>query len=149
MPDRRYVLDSNVVVSALLLRKSTARQAFDLVTAHGKHITSAHLVAELHRVLSRSRFDPYVPPADRMDFLREYVRVAELVVVDRHVEVCRDPDDDAVLALAACGAAECVVSGDEDLLSLSSFEGIPIITPAIFVAHMTADAGPRPGGPRN
>jgi uncharacterized protein len=44
--------------------------------------------------------------------------------------VCRDPDDDQVLALAIAAKVELIVSGDNDLLSLSSFEGIPIVAPA-------------------
>ncbi len=44
--------------------------------------------------------------------------------------VCRDPDDDEVLALAIAAKVELIVSGDNDLLSLGSFQGIPIIAPA-------------------
>jgi uncharacterized protein len=44
--------------------------------------------------------------------------------------VCRDPDDDAVLALALAAAADLVVSGDQDLLVLQTFEGISICSVA-------------------
>ena len=44
--------------------------------------------------------------------------------------VCRDPDDDQVLALVLAAKAELIVSGDADLLSLVTFEGIPIVAPA-------------------
>ena len=44
--------------------------------------------------------------------------------------VCRDKDDDAVLALAVAAKVNIVISGDDDLLCLASFEGIPILTPA-------------------
>jgi predicted nucleic acid-binding protein len=36
--------------------------------------------------------------------------------------VCRDPDDDVVLALARAAQADIVISGDDDLLCLGSFE---------------------------
>jgi uncharacterized protein len=42
---------------------------------------------------------------------------------------CRDPDDDAVLALAIAARADLIVSGDRDLLDLKSFQGIAIVTP--------------------
>jgi len=45
--------------------------------------------------------------------------------------VCRDPDDDAALACALAAHADLIVSGDDDLLILSTFEGIPIVTPAV------------------
>ncbi len=44
--------------------------------------------------------------------------------------VCRDKDDDAVLALALAAQADIVISGDDDLLCRNPFEGIPILTPA-------------------
>jgi predicted nucleic acid-binding protein len=50
--------------------------------------------------------------------------------------VCRDPDDDQVLALALAAKVDLVISGDDDLLSMKSFEGIPILTPAEAVARI-------------
>jgi len=44
--------------------------------------------------------------------------------------VCRDPDDDAVLALGVAANVDLIVSGDKDLLTLKSFQGIAIVTPA-------------------
>jgi uncharacterized protein len=44
--------------------------------------------------------------------------------------VCRDPDDDAVLACAKAAQVDLIVSGDEDLLVLQQFEGIAVVTAA-------------------
>jgi uncharacterized protein len=44
--------------------------------------------------------------------------------------MCRDPDDDAVLACAMAAQADLIVSGDQDLLVLQTFEGTPIVTAA-------------------
>ena len=44
--------------------------------------------------------------------------------------VCRDPDDYAVLALALAAQADCIISGDNDLLALTHYQGIPIVAPA-------------------
>jgi PIN domain len=52
--------------------------------------------------------------------------------------VCRDPDDDQVLALAIAAKVDLIVSGDNDLLSLGSFEGVPIIAPAQAVTFVEA-----------
>jgi hypothetical protein len=49
------------------------------------------------------------------------------------VKICRDPDDDKLLEIAALGRADCLVTGDQDLLVLSQFQGIPIVTPARFL----------------
>ena len=44
--------------------------------------------------------------------------------------MCRDPDDDAVLALAITADVDFIVSGDKDLLDLEIFQNIPILKPA-------------------
>lgn len=49
--------------------------------------------------------------------------------------VCRDPDDDWVLATALAGEAEAIVSGDADLLTLGSHAGIQILSPRQFVSR--------------
>ncbi|MEW6095357.1 MAG: putative toxin-antitoxin system toxin component, PIN family [bacterium] len=46
--------------------------------------------------------------------------------------ICRDPDDDYILALAVSGNVDCLISGDEDLLILKSIQGIPILKPNDF-----------------
>jgi predicted nucleic acid-binding protein len=49
--------------------------------------------------------------------------------------VCRDPDDDAILATAVAGNADCIVTGDQDLLVLESFRNIRILRPAQFAPY--------------
>jgi uncharacterized protein len=55
-----------------------------------------------------------------------------LVTITESVTECRDPKDDKFLELAVNGAADVIISGDLDLLTLGSFRGIPIITVADF-----------------
>jgi uncharacterized protein len=50
------------------------------------------------------------------------------------VKICRDPKDDRFLSLALSGNANCLVTGDEDLLVPHPFHGIAIITPQQFLA---------------
>lgn len=58
---------------------------------------------------------------------------AELVEIRAHVEECRDPDDDKFLELAVSGNTDVVISGDNDLLALNPFRGIPIMKPSAFL----------------
>lgn len=46
--------------------------------------------------------------------------------------VCRDQDDDVVLATAVAGHGDCIVTGDQDLLVLQQFRTIPILAPGDF-----------------
>jgi predicted nucleic acid-binding protein len=52
--------------------------------------------------------------------------------------VCRDPDDDAVLALVLAAQVDFIVSGDNDLLDLQAFESIPIVSPAEALRRVEA-----------
>jgi putative PIN family toxin of toxin-antitoxin system len=54
------------------------------------------------------------------------------------VPVCRDPDDDAVLACAVAAQVDAIISGDSDLLALKQFQGIPILTSAEALQQLTA-----------
>jgi uncharacterized protein len=59
-----------------------------------------------------------------------------MVTSEEAVAMARDPKDDKFLALAIAGAADCVISGDKDLLTLGSIGTVPILSPADFLASL-------------
>lgn len=87
--DLRFVLDVNVIVSALLLRHSVARQAFDRALEQGKLLISQAVVEELNEVLRRKEFDKYVSEEERIEFITAFVREATLVDITETVTECR------------------------------------------------------------
>ncbi|QUV84159.1 putative toxin-antitoxin system toxin component, PIN family [Chloracidobacterium aggregatum] len=129
----RFVFDTNVVISALLMRQSIARQAFDRATQTGKLLVSHVTVGELNDVLQRKGFERYITGEERMEFLSAFVRDGILVEIVERVVACRDPKDEKFLELAVNGKAACMVSGDKDLLVLHPFRGTAIVTPRQFV----------------
>jgi hypothetical protein len=125
----RVVLDTNVLVSAVLFgglpRKillRTLRGEFDVVT-------TVRLMAEFENVLAES-FD--VQPEIARAARSEYELLADVVRPRQIPQVVRDPDDNEVLAAARSGDAELVVTGDHDLLALAEYKGTRIITPRQF-----------------
>ena len=132
MNETRVVIDTNVVVSALLLPRSVPRQAFDMAAAGGKVLISEATVSELDEVLRRPKFNKYIPEEKRLDFLASLVKTAEQVEVTEQISVCRDPKDNKFLELAVCGRASHIVTGDADLHALHPFQGILIVTPQAF-----------------
>ncbi len=62
------------------------------------------------------------------------------MIPETKVTVCRDPDDNQVIEAALAGRAECVVTGDEDLLSLKGHETVEFVTPRTFLARLDAAA---------
>jgi len=129
----RFVFDTNVVVSAALLAESTSRRAFDRALDTGQLLISFSVLAELHEVLGRQRFRKYIQEDEARQFLAALLRGAEWIEVGEKITACRDPKDDKFLELAVSGRATHIVSGDKDLLSLSPFRGIPILTPDGFL----------------
>ncbi len=135
-----YVVDTNVIVSALLLPGGIPRQALDAARADGDLLVSRALLLELDAVLRRPKFDRYLLPQERSRFFIALVRESRLVEVTAHVDACRDPKDNAILELAADGGATHIITGDSDLLTLGSFQGTAILTPERFLhyrAHLT------------
>lgn len=132
-PRRRVVLDTSVFVSALLLPRSLPRRAVEHALDTGILLFSEATLRELWAVMGRPKFDAYVTPLEREAFLRNFAGSGELVEVTESLAICRDPEDDKFLELAVEGHADCIVSGDDDLLSLHPFRDIAILSPASFV----------------
>ncbi len=130
---QRIVVDTNALVSRLLLPRSVPAQAVRKATASGQLLISETTFAELADVLARPKFTPYVSMNDRQQFIRQLGRVSEMVPITRIMRECRDPKDDKFLELAVNGRADVIITGDKDLLAPNPFRGIPILTPAQYV----------------
>jgi putative PIN family toxin of toxin-antitoxin system len=148
MNETRIVIDTGVVVSAVLLTRSVPRQALDAAAAQGKLLVSEATVAELDEVLRRPKFNKYVPEEKRLEFLAALVQEGELVEVTEVITACRDIKDNKFLELAVSGRASHLMSGDEDLLVLHPFRGIAVVTPQAFLTSLL-ESGPEPGAPAN
>ena len=126
----RIVLDSNILVSALISGEGTPGQVF----ARVRHeritvVTSAFQIDELRDVLAREKMRPYIRPEEADDLLFHLEAVAMVVAELPDVNLSPDPRDNPILATALAGEAEMIVSGDKgDMLALRQIEGIPIVT---------------------
>lgn len=133
MPERRWVLDTNALISRLLLPTGVAARAVDHALARGVVLVSEETMNELAEVISRPKFDRYLSVAERVQFLRLFGGVARMVNITHRVAACRDPKDDKFLHVALNGEAEAIVTGDRDLLVLHPFHDISILSPADFI----------------
>jgi len=137
--DLRIVVDTSVVVSALLLPGSTPRRAFDRARQSGVLLSSGETVDELNAVLRRPKFNTYITEEQRLEFLAAMIQEAEIVLVTTTVLECRDPKDNKFLELAISGQATHVLTGDSDLLELHPFRGIAVVTPQQFLTESAAE----------
>lgn len=136
MTDLRWVLDTNILVSRLLLPSGIAARAVDHALARGTLLVSEATMLELATVLARPKFDRWVSIAERQRFVTLLGGVASTVPITRRVAACRDPNDDKFLEVALNGGAQALVTGDRDLLALDPFHGIPIVSPGDFVLRV-------------
>lgn len=129
----RIVLDTNVVVSALLWR-GTPYRLFEAIRQRPfiALFSSPTLFEELADVLSRPATAKRLAALGKSarDILPDYLDVIELVEPAGVQRIARDPDDDHVLACALAARAEFIVSGDADLLELETFGDVIIVAPA-------------------
>lgn len=129
----RLVVDTNVLVSAVLLPASIPRQAIRKGLAQGALCFSEATMTELAQVLSRSKFDHYVSREERMLFLAELGGRARFVPIIQIVRECGDPKDDKFLEVALNGRADVIITGDTDLLRMHPWRGIAILSPASYL----------------
>lgn len=134
-----YVLDTNVIVDALLFKRSFGRRAFDIVRATGALVLSAATYGELVEVLYRPRLRRYVEEHERRVFLQMPGDEARFVEPLEAIRACRDPKDDKFLEAAVAGAVAAIVTRDEDLIVLDPFRSIRIFEAQMFVAQRAGE----------
>lgn len=126
----RIVLDTNVILSALLFRSGRVSWIGDAWKAKRLiPLVSKETLVELLRVLAYPKFK--LTPLEQQAVLEGFLPYAETVQVRpaQSLPKCRDPHDQKFLILAKQGHADFLVTGDADLLVLERLEGCPIITP--------------------
>lgn len=131
---KRYVVDTNVLISAVLLSNSKAQLAFDYALESGYLLVSENTLFEFRSVLSRSKFERYKSLTERLFFYEIFVQSVQIVNIVEKVTECRDPKDNKFLEVAVNGKADTIVSGDSDLLILHPFRGIEILSVNDFLA---------------
>jgi putative PIN family toxin of toxin-antitoxin system len=130
----RAVLDTNVVVSGFGWPGAPAAILDAALDGRLVLVTSPPLLAELRRVLGYPKLAKVITGGAQLPDLVEESGV--VVLPSRVFAVIDDESDNRVLEAAVEGAADYIVSGDDHLLGLASFQGIPVMPPAEFVASV-------------
>lgn len=122
----RVLVDTNVLISAVLFGGTPRRVLVRAIRGEIDLVTSPFLLDEMEAVLvEKLEFNRAAARATRAE-VEAIADVIESVDVPR---VCRDPDDDEVLAAAVAGSVELIVTGDRDSLALKAYQQIQILTP--------------------
>lgn len=131
----RLVVDTNLWVSYLLKPNSLIAPQINIIQREETLLNSRATLEELSDVLSRAKFAKYVHREDVHAFIMAFIETGEHVTISQEIKACRDPRDDKFLELAVSGQADVILTGDDDLLVLHSFEDIPILRMREFSQH--------------
>ena len=129
----RFIADTNLIISRLLLPNSKPAKAFTKAQKGGDMLVSDSTLSELAQVLARPKFDKYLSPEDRKRFFTLIAPLCIKIDIVLTITACRDPKDNKFLELALNGSADFILSGDKDLHALHPFQGIPIYKPAEYL----------------
>lgn len=131
----RTVIDTNVLVSALLSKRSPPAHLVTLWRqGYFTLLTSVHQLEELRRVTRYPKIRARLTPALAGRLVNELRAVATVLDSLPAVTVCRDPWDNYLLGMVEAGGADVLITGDKaDLLSLDRHAGAPIITVRRFL----------------
>jgi len=125
----KVVLGTNVLLAAFGTH-GLCKSVFELCLERHEVFLSEHILREVERHL-RTKFRMTTTLATNvLNFLREHVAVIEPETMPP--SACRDADDLPVLGTCQAADADCLVTGDADLLVLSSCGPTKILTPREF-----------------
>ena len=125
----KVVLDSNIYIAAFSSR-GLCSSLFELCLDSTTILISEHIISEVSKNLIKKIKLPADKTNDIIIYLREQCIVKGYKKLSE--KVCRDTDDNNILALACDNRADYIITGDKDLLVLKKFDLIPIIDPREF-----------------
>ena len=139
--DLRVVVDTNVVISGLLALKNSPSSKILAAIRHQTMIlvTSPQIIEEIEEVLYRPRIVALtkITKEERKAFIDGLIARSDVTAGKQlATSVSRDSKDEKILACGREGKAEYIITGDQNLLEIATYEGIPIVTPREFIEKM-------------
>ncbi|MFH0919114.1 MAG: putative toxin-antitoxin system toxin component, PIN family [Fibrobacterota bacterium] len=131
------VFDTNVFVSALLFGGRPREALEKAIDGTVRLFISKAIVNELHGTLFKPKFK--LTQEQAAMFIEEVEALCHPVFPrEKVIRECRDRKDHIVLECALESRSGMIVTGDDDLLVLKNFRGIPIISVAEFLYRLQA-----------
>lgn len=129
----KAVIDTNVFISGILFSGNPAKVLRLFKIGKIELLLSPELEAEILRKIAAFTADKNLI-ADLCHVLEEK---STKIIPTKSVKICRDPKDNMILALAQEGKADCIITGDKDLLVLRRFGRAAILTPRQFLENLS------------
>ncbi|GHT56103.1 PIN domain-containing protein [Bacteroidia bacterium] len=128
----KIVLDTNIFISAFFWGGHPRKVLERTIDGDDELYITDEIIEEIARVMSRPKFNIEVHIID--SFIRSIKEISQRVHIKGNVHnVCRDSEDDKILECALTVKADCIITGDNDLLVLKAYEGVHIITATAYL----------------
>jgi putative PIN family toxin of toxin-antitoxin system len=136
---QKIVIDTNVIVSALIGSSFPRKILFDFVFERELHLCLSNEVFEEYiEVLNREKFRKYPHFVTQAEIvLSRLLELSEKYVPTRRVSLISDESDNRILELAIAAGADFIITGNTQDFTFPDYEGIPIVTPYQFVMLFT------------
>lgn len=136
MQENKIVIDTNILVSAVLFPNSLPAKALDKAMNYWEIVVSKNTLNEFLEVISRNKFDKYfVNRANgRQVFIENFTQSVTLIEPTEEITDCKDPKDNQFLEIAISANAQLLVTGDhKDLITMNPYRGLKILTAKEFL----------------
>ncbi len=126
----KLVLDTTTTVSAFFWEGNEAKLLRRIEQGQATLYITSEILKEIEEVIKRPKFNEVMIKANLTpdQIMQKLVSLSHLVIAPKlDIKVCRDEKDNKFLECAESGKVDYIVSGDEDLLCLKEYNGIPIV----------------------
>ena len=128
----KLVIDTNLWISFIISKKLSQLEPL-LLAGNCRILFSSELVDELKATIAKPKLQKYFPENALDEMLTVFDPYIDFVEIKSRVHICRDSNDDFLLALAKDGKANYLLTGDNDLLEIGEFEKTTIIKISDFL----------------
>ena len=130
----RLVIDTNLWISFIISKKLNLLEPI-LFAENTRILFSSELVEELQATITKPKLNKYFSENALEEMLTVFDPYIDFITVKSTVSICRDPNDNFLLALAKDGKANYLLTGDNDLLDIGKYEKTIIIKISEFLEH--------------
>ena len=128
----KLIIDTNLWISFIISKKQNLLDPF-LFNEKARLLFSAELITEIQETIAKPKLKKFFKADALEEMLSIFEPFIDLIEVESVVTVCRDPNDNFLLALAKDGKADYLLTGDKDLLELIKFHKTKIKTITEFI----------------
>ncbi|MBI2137721.1 putative toxin-antitoxin system toxin component, PIN family [Candidatus Woesearchaeota archaeon] len=126
----KLILDTNTIVSAFFWEENEAELFRKIEEGRAELCITIEILKEVEEVIKRPKFNEVMKKAVSTpdQIMQKISSLSHLIIAPKlNTKLCRDEKDNKFLECAESAKADYIVSGDEDLLSLKEYKGIPIV----------------------